>query len=1484
MLHLRCLGTFHITFADGREPAIETSKGKALLAYLATESDRPHLREQLATIFWPEADQKAALQSLRQALYALRRQLQPAGSASTASTYLAVTRQDVAFNFDSEHWIDVEAFATLIRSTQHHAHRQVDMCPECVVQLEEAVELYRGEFLSGLTLADADGFEEWRLARQEWFRVHLTRALVALVNFHERRRDFASAQRYLLRLLELEPWDEEAHRRLIRLYALDNQRGAALQQYEVLRRLLAQHVGAEPGTETDELIQEIQHGALAEPVSVGAPYKGLYPFSLVDSGDFFGREETARYLLNRLHTEPVVVVIGPSGSGKSSLVHARVIPSLLSLVEPPRSNPNHRVQATGRWAIVEFRPGADPVRALAEAIASLPKATAKPTELMRLLSGEDASLHQPGILPRRVNTLIYIDQFEEIYTLCSAPTVRRAFIDLLLNSARSTSQSSQAGVAPVRLLISMRADFTSQALTHLPLADAMQRGGVVLGPMPREDLRRAIEEPARNRGVTFEPGLVERLLDDVGEAPGNLPLLQFALAEVWERRVGFQITHDAYDDIGRVSGALASYADRVYQQLSDAEQIVARRLFIQLVQPGDETGDTRRPALRTEVSDEAWVLARKLADLRLVVTGHGDRGDSVELVHETLIRSWVQLSDWMDEDRDFRRWQQRLRTYTQQWLASNREEDALLRGVLLAEAERWVGARRSDLSAHEQAYIDASVAARNTKLVEIEAAHTDELLRAQQLASSEAQRAEAEHQRAEIERTARRRLRWLVGGLAGVLVAAVLAAGVALGLQQQANVFARQALARQLAAQAINLANDVTDLSLLLAEEAMARMSEPEDITNLLVSYPVSAMLTRYFRGGGGDLTQLAMTPDGTYLWTVAENGQTTDVDLWGTARGQLDREVLPPQARTAVALSHDGAYIATATETEVQLWDGSNGAPVATWEIGAGKRINALQFTRDDRRLLVKEEGQQTISIWDTATRELVQQFALPDGREVVWLGPDDEIMAVTQDVGAERGVDLWAMDTMTKTGIRLGGHESSISDVAFSPDGAKIATASFDNTVRVWDARRGELLFAPFAQHDGRVLSVTFSPDGRILATGGADRRILLYDIISGKQIGEPLIGHDNWVRVLRFDPTGAVLYSGGTGGTLIQWEIARRTLFDGHTDRARSVAISPDGAILASAGFDYRVLLWDANSGDLIRELPSPHERAIIQTAYSSDGRYLATGDAGGFVTIWDVAQQRVLHSMLRHQDSVIIGMTFSPDSRFLATGDFDGHIAIWDVMSGDLMRVAEQAHDGWTLSMTFTPDGQTLTTGGTDNLIRHWDTSTLGDGVGGTLLPRGEPLVEHTYWVTSLLYTADGTTLISGSADNTVRFWDAATGAANGAPLTGQKAQIWGVAFYPPTDEQTLVTLANNGTVMLWDIASRTPLAPALRTGLETEAFAVSPDGRAVYLGSFDARIERWRLDELPWRDRGCGMAARTLSTEEWEHYLRNTAYRPACAAP
>ncbi len=366
--------------------------------------------------------------------------------------------------------------------------------------------------------------------------------------------------------------------------------------------------------------------------------------------------------------------------------------------------------------------------------------------------------------------LLVADQFEELYTLCHDEAIRRLFLDSLLASLpASTFESS----SPLVLVLTMRADFLGSALSYRPFADRLQNADIKLGSMNCSELSQVIEKPAEKLGVTFEAGLVERILDDVEDEPGNLPLLEFALTELWKKRTGKQLTHGAYEAIGQVKGALADYADEKYGNLTPDEQEQARRIFIQLVRPGEGTEDTRRLATKDELGADNWSLVQKLADVRLVVTARNATGQqTVEIVHEALIQNWGKLRQWMETDRKFRAWQEWLRAVMHQWEDAKRDEGALLRGVPLAEAEDWQQKRQEELSEGERDFIQLSLAWRDRLLQEKEERRQRELEAAKQLAATEKQRAEVAQALVQTERKARRRQSYLIIGLFAFLLAA----------------------------------------------------------------------------------------------------------------------------------------------------------------------------------------------------------------------------------------------------------------------------------------------------------------------------------------------------------------------------------------------------------------------------------------------------------------------------------------------------------------------------------------------------------------------------------------------------------------------------------------------------------------------------------------------------------------------------------------
>jgi hypothetical protein len=374
--------------------------------------------------------------------------------------------------------------------------------------------------------------------------------------------------------------------------------------------------------------------------------------------------------------------------------------------------------------------------------------------------------------------LLLIDPFEELYAICPEAHLRRRFLDTLLEFSTCPPQTRQGGAgapAPLHLVLTLRADFMGQALAYRPFVDALLPGAdVKLGPMTRPELGQAIEKPAEKQGVAFEAGLVERILDNVGEGPGNLPLLEFTLTSLWERQAAGRLTHAVYEAIGQVGGSLGYYAEDAYAGLSQLEQEQTRRIFMQLVRPGQQTGDIRRRVSRAELDEGQWALARRLADARLVVTDQDLTGqETVEIVHEALILGWGRLQVWLNEDRAFRIWHERLRAALSQWEASNRDEEALLRGVLLMEAKERAKTHAAEISPPEREFLQASIAWRDQRVMEKEAQLERELAQVQALAREQQRWAESEHRRAEAQVRATRRLRWVAAALAVMFLLAV---------------------------------------------------------------------------------------------------------------------------------------------------------------------------------------------------------------------------------------------------------------------------------------------------------------------------------------------------------------------------------------------------------------------------------------------------------------------------------------------------------------------------------------------------------------------------------------------------------------------------------------------------------------------------------------------------------------------------------------
>lgn len=1553
VLKLHLLGSLSIGQDGAAVGAIESDKARALLVYLALEADHAHSRQSLAALFWPDADERTGLRNLRQALYSVRR---ATGDPSADQPYLSPTRQAIQFDASAPHQIDAVVFAGYIETVKRHPHIRLTSCAACVNLLERAAELYRGDFLAGFSLPDCDEFEIWLQGRRDKLRGQALDALASLAAHHAHRRDYEQAELYYRRQVEIAPWHEEAHRGIMTMLALRGQKAAAIHHYSVLQAAVATEFGADPLPESRALLEKIQAGQLQpEAEELANPYKGLLPFDQHDADRFFGREVVIQQLVDLLRAQPFCAVIGASGSGKSSLIHAGLLPTLGVGDLRLRSDASAVAPDAGEWVSVSIRPGSAPFMALAAALAPhllLTSEIATETLAEQLRSGEtNLWTIAQGITQRQIparrrhrsapRILLVIDQFEELYTLCPDAAERQSFIDMLLAPSAQQAPNTAATIPPgvLRVLVLLRADFTGQAISYRPLADAIQQGGLVLGPMNGDELRRAIVEPARRQGVTFESGLVERLLKDIANEPGNLLLIQFALTLLWEKRKNGMLTHVDYEETGGVVGALAHYADGVVGAMDASEREGVRRLFLRLVQPGDDAPDTRRMVARAALGAEDWRLVQRLADARLLVTDRRDEQEVAEVAHEALIRNWGRLRSWLDADRQFHRWQFQLQDAAERWSESGNDPSLLLRGAQLIQAETWLDERGKELSPFESSFIAVAIDERDRLNKEQEEQRQVALAQAQNLAR-------IEHDRADAEARSTKRLRLLSGILAFSLLAVLVITFIAWSLAREsqrqtqlataaqqiaeeariqaqvqaeladaqtklaeeqktlaenetqtakkersraeeqarlaeeehkrAEMAAQRALSRQLGAQAQSRMSDQLDLGLLLAVES-ARLATPADKVDLLLNLNISPLAKYLLHAETTPVHQAEFHPPNT-LVTSAEGS----VRLWDMDMGKSIKQTITLAGTQFAAISPDGHRAATVDGANLTLWNVPDGQPIAPAFADHPDVIDFLTFSVDGSRL-VSGSRDGTLILRDAVSGQVLKQLKY-DGSGGMALGPGGEMLAMFDDFAGQSGLELRDLTTGQQIAGPVFGHSGAIQSINYSRDGSLLVTAGADKTLRLWDGKTLAPIGQPFVGHSARVLIGAISPDNKTLASGGADNHIILWDIASGQAIGQPLTGHSNWVRDVTFSPDGRTLASTDAGGGIALWDLGAHQTLRGHSDNVRAIALTPDDETLITSSYDRTMRWWDAITGEVQAAITTPHQSSIITMAISPDGKTAATADVDGLVALWDVKARALLFPALQGNPSVIVSLAFSPDGKTLASGDFDGTITLWDVESGRQLLKPFKAHEGWTLSLAFSPDGEQLASGSQDAEIRLWKLPSSRTPSADPLPAIGQPMKGHSNWVTSLLFWPDGKRLVSGSGDHTVRQWDLASQQAVAAPLTGHAGYVWGLQVYPTEAAgggKALAALDNTGAVLFWDLDAGIPLGPPLHTFTETETQVISADGRRLYQGAFNSAVEVWELPGLVWESRACAIANRNLTKTEWERFLPDLPYREMC---
>jgi WD40 repeat protein len=1134
------------------------------------------------------------------------------------------------------------------------------------------------------------------------------------------------------------------------------------------------------------------------------PYHGLSAFQEEDADFFFGREKFIASLVEAVNSKPLVPVVGASGSGKSSVVFAGLIP---------------RLRAAGNVEIVSFRPGKNPFDALAVALSKYCKSLVQgQTEA----SGETASRlaelgfevnlrHDETVLCHIENIVnssgyhrlvLVADQFEELYTL-TPEDERYSFLNALLLTVRNTPA--------LTLVLTLRADFLGIVLDEQPMGKALQQyPPLLLTPMDGEELRDAIEKPALKMKVELEEGLTSKLINDVGNHPGRLPMLEFALSKLWSKQKNWYLTHQAYEEIGGLEKALAKHASEVLKLLSKAEKQQAERVFIQLVCPGEGTEDTRRVATCNEVGKENWDLVKRLADARLVVTGWDEieKIETVEIIHEALIREWRTLRKWIEANREFRIWQERLKQEMRDWENSNQNPEALLQRTRLAVAEDWYKQRGDELTPRARRFITASIKWRKQE-----------------------------------QQKQRRRRQLTTFALTSMLLVALILGGNS-WLQWQNSAHSEiKAISESSAA--LFASNQKLDAlrEAIRARRKLQKLGRVDKDTQNQVELVLrravyGAVEYNRLEGHSGEVKSVVFSPDGK---TLASTSNDKTVRLWkrdGTPLNTLEGHRV---GVSAVAISPDGQTLASASDDNtIKLWK-RDGTLLATL------KGHHVAFTPDGQTLALAGDD-NTIKLWRVSHQVPVLWKTLK-GHEApvkaVAISPDGKTLASASD---DKTVKLWNAKTGTFL-TTVAQHNDIVWDVAISPDGNTIASASGDNTIKLSN-KEGKLLNT-LKEHQAPVSGIAFSPDGNTIASASWDNTVKLWS--KNGTLLTTLNGHSNRVWKVTFSPDSKILASASADETIKFWKLDSEllTTLQGHRAPVIGVAISPDGKTVASASDDRTVKLWTQDSTLPVTLL---HKEAVYQVAFSPDSSTIASVGLDTIVQLWN-KNGTLLNTLKGHTDRNW-GVAFSPDGNTIASTGCDRTVKLWN-KNGALLNTLE-GHQDAIWNVAFSPDGNTIASASADKTVKLWKPD-------GTKLTT---LKGHKAGIWGVAFSPDGNTIASASEDKTVKLWK-----PDGTELTtlkGHQSIVFGVAFSP--DGKILASASADKTIKLWKVETgKLPVLLATLNGHSSKVWRVafSSDGKTLASASDDKTVILWNLDRVVDLDKvmtyGCNWVRDYLKT-------------------
>ncbi len=1192
--------------------------------------------------------------------------------------------------------------------------------------------------------------------------------------------------------------------------------------------------------------------AITTPIkaTISNPYRGLQAFEEADANLFYGRVQFTEQLLSHLSSTRFLAVIGPSGCGKSSVVKAGLIPALRK----------GRIPGSENWFVVEMKPGFQPFAELATALR--PVAVNPPPSLLEPLQKDKQGLLRVlrRILPdnqhgERSQVVLFIDQFEELFTQVEDKTIQQLFLDNLLTAI-------QDPLSQLRVVVTLRADFYDQPLQYPPLGELLRQHSELALPLTPSEIEEAIIKPPATVGVHLDTQLTAAIMADVQEQPGALPLLQYALTELFDHRQNNTMILSAYQEIGGIAGALSRRAEEIYDAQDNKGKAATRQLFMRLITLGEEENQrhelpvTRRRGYQSELFALQTSGEFEKADIEAVIAEYGrfrlltfdrnplTREPTVEVAHEALLREWPRLRAWLEKSKSDIRQQQLLASAAFEWLKAEQNEGYLLQDARLIHFSAWANQNRVALTQQEQAFLRASQTASQKQQAAEEARQQKELETAQQLAQTERQRAEEQSR-------ANRRLRWQAVFLAGALLIAAVLAVLADNASRRAN---ENALAAQTSA---NIASTREADALVEAEQrataefvaiqereeaqsqerqAQARALAGAAKNNIQVDPELSVLLAL-------QAVETTYQQDGTW---VPEAVDALHDSIQSISRLQLVWHN-PGGAMNGIIYSADGAYLGTSTlladqDIMTTVWD------VETGQILFHLPTSIASFSQDNQRLMTWGATASNLAwdIWDVATAEKMQTINVfvPDLNTTTGgaLSLDWQYMALRYE---DNRATIWDMTSKEKL-LELTGHSDMVNSVEFSPDNRYVATAGLDGLFKVWpmptnndDAPQEPESLITF-EHADSIEAFAFSADSNYVATASRDQTAVIWNLKASLAEGFPvaettisLAAHKEPIKQITFNEDGSLLAAASQDGVINIWHTQTGQLYLTFisNDLTRSIAFSPDGTHLLAANDAGLIQTWDiAPTGGKEWLTLTGHDGAVNRAIYSPDGSQIVTVSSDGTIKIWNATSGDLKRTIAGHSDQVR-AVTFCPDGSCLVTASNDRLVKFWDIDTGrELSSIDAYRHlpinpipENNVLDLVFTANGSRLLSVGMDNEPDMWDVGTKKHIMS---------LVGHDYNVVSAADSPDGQSVATIGPDGMMIIWDSQTGEQRFIQQTTEYGSK-DVAFSP--DGNRLATADNDGAVRVWDLqaqAGERLLLTLSGHGSSVQSVAFSPNGRYI----------------------------------------------------